>query len=223
MTKIDDDQPIRLLHLSDTHFRAGRAWDADPVLRALARFIADEVKAGLLPDVVALTGDLAFSGSAEEYALACEWLDGLWTTLNGIPRDRLLLVPGNHDVDRRKVTKGVRMMQDALLKGRSQDDIADLLSDEDQRNSMLKRHAAYLDFVRSWLGQPQILPWWQRLIMIRGTRLHVAGLDTAWMASGDDDRGQLLLGRYQLTQTVETGEAEGARWRIALLHHPWDT
>ena len=42
---------------------------------------------------------------------------------------------------------------------------------------MLKRHAAYLDFVASWFGEPQPLPWWQRVIDIRGTRLHVAGLD----------------------------------------------
>ena len=34
------NEPIRLLHLSDIHFRAGKAWDSDPVLRALARFIA---------------------------------------------------------------------------------------------------------------------------------------------------------------------------------------
>jgi hypothetical protein len=34
-----DDQCIRILHLSDTHFKASKKWDADPVLRALAGFI----------------------------------------------------------------------------------------------------------------------------------------------------------------------------------------
>ena len=103
MPTTDKDQPIRILHLSDIHFRAGKAWDAEPVLRKLTGFIETEVKAGLAPDLVAITGDLAFAGIAEEYALARTWLDDLWKKLGDPPRDRLLLVPGNHDVDRKKV------------------------------------------------------------------------------------------------------------------------
>jgi 3',5'-cyclic AMP phosphodiesterase CpdA len=63
-------QPIRLLHLSDIHFRAGTDWDADPVLRALRAFIAAEIKAGLAPDLVVITGDLAHAGTADDYAPA---------------------------------------------------------------------------------------------------------------------------------------------------------
>ncbi|WP_020502879.1 SUMF1/EgtB/PvdO family nonheme iron enzyme [Lamprocystis purpurea] len=42
------------------------------------------------------------------------------------------------------------------------------------------------------------------------------------MACGDTDRGRLLLGRYQVHQTVLHPDGEGADWRLALLHHPWD-
>ena len=87
---------------------------------------------------------------------------------------------------------------------------------------MMKRHAAYLDFLREWTGEEQPLTWWQRNIGIKGATLHVAGLNSAWMSSGDEDRNRLLLGRYQLTQTVETAEAEGADWRLVMMHHPWD-
>src|SRR5688500_7933817 len=99
-------------------------------------------------------------------------------------------------------------MQDGLLNARTQDDIAALLGDDDDRNNMLRRHAAYMDFVAGWYGEPQPLPWWQRVIEINGARLHVAGLDSAWMCCGDEDRSRLLLGRYQLTQTVETARAK---------------
>ena len=218
------DAPIRILHLSDVHFRVGKRWDAEPVTRALARFINAEVASGLVPDLVVFSGDLAFSGAAEEYALARDWLENeLWPALpEGPPRDRLLLVPGNHDVDRRKISRGVRAMQDGLLAARTQDEVAALLSDEHDRNNMLRRHAAYMDFVAGWYGKPQLLPWWQRMVEIRGTRLHITGLDTAWMSCGDDDRSRLLLGRYQLTQTVGTQEADDTAWRIAVLHHPWE-
>ena len=222
MAKVGDETPVRILHLSDIHFKASKAWDADPVMRALAAFIGEEVERDGPPDLVAITGDIAFAGAPAEYALARKWLDDLWPKLGSLPHDRLLPVPGNHDVDRGKVGTGVHSMQAGLLKGRSQDEVAALLSDDDERRIMLKRHAAYMDFVVDWLSEAQPLPWWQRVIDIRGTKLHVAGLDSAWMACGDDDRGRLLLGRYQLNQTVNTADAAGAGWRIALLHHPWD-
>jgi hypothetical protein len=119
------------IKLSDIHFRAGTAWDADPVLRDLARFIAAEIG-----------------------------------------------------------------------RGADQDQVAKVLAAPAQRKVLLKRLAAYLKFYADWLGKPQKLPWWQRSIEIRGQRLHVAGLDSAWMACGDTDRGHLLLGRYQVNQTV---------------------
>jgi len=228
VTANDADRPVRLLHLSDIHFRAGTAWDADPVLRALVGFVRREAGAGLAPDLVAVTGDLAFAGKAEEYRLAQDWFGReLWPTLAlptaaPLPHDRLLLIPGNHDADRGRVGTGARQIQDGQLAARSQDAIAALLNDDDERDLILKRHVAYLDFYGDWLGQAQALPWWQRTLEVRGQRLHLAGLDSAWMACGDEDRGRLLLGRRQLNETVVTRESEGADWRLALLHHPWD-
>jgi hypothetical protein len=115
-----------------------------------------------------------------------------------------VLVPDNHDVDGTAVGRGVCHMQKGLLEEGSQEAIAELLQNDDERRSLLKRHAGYLDFYGTWLGQPQALPWWQRLIEIRGQRLHIAGLDSAWMACSDDDRGRLLLGRWQFSHTVTT-------------------
>lgn len=224
MPATNDDRPIRILHLSDFHFTAGKAWDADPVFHALARFIAKEVNDGLSPDLVVITGDVAFAGVAEEYQLARAWLDEqLWPALpQDFPRDRLLLVPGNHDVDRKKVNLTAHAVQATLLSAGDQNQIAEILADAGQRDVLLKRHAAYLAFLSDWSGETQPLPWWQRSIEICGTRLYVAGLDSAWMACGDGDRGRLLQGRYQIHQTVLHSSADGADWRLALLHHPWD-
>jgi hypothetical protein len=143
-------QPIRLLHLSDIHFRADTAWDQEPIPRHLAKFIAGEVADGLVPDCVVITGDLAYSGKADEYMAARAWLEqALWPALSpelaaALPRDRLLLVPGNHDVDRARVGGGVRRIQDGLLIDQSQEAIAELLRDQDERELVLKRHIAYL-------------------------------------------------------------------------------
>lgn len=227
MGRAGNDRPVRLLHLSDMHFRTSKSWDADPVLRALTDFVGKTVEAEGPPDLVAITGDLAFSGKADEYRLARAWLDQLWTELGSPPKDRLLMVPGNHDVDRDKVDFIAEATQERLLKkgleaSKSQQQIATVLGTDGQRDILLNRHSDYLAFAAEWYGGAQPLPWWHRVIDINGLTLHVAGLDSAWMACGDEDSTRLLLGRYQLTQTVETAKANAADWRLALVHHPWD-
>ncbi|MBV5272602.1 MAG: metallophosphoesterase, partial [Lamprocystis purpurea] len=231
------DRPVRLLHLSDLQFRADRAWDADPVLRDLVQFIRAEVAAGLVPDLVVITGDLGYSGKAGEYqpghkrkpgessCSALEWLEGLWPALSPgsaqpLPRDRLLLVPGNHDVDWESIDIVAEATQDRLLTRQDQKQIGTVLGAATQRKVLISRHAAYLAFCRVWLGKAQSVPWWQRSIPLHGQCLHVAGLDSAWMACTDQDQGRLLLGRYQVHQTVMHKDADGADWRIALMHHP---
>jgi formylglycine-generating enzyme required for sulfatase activity/predicted phosphodiesterase len=227
VAQANDARPIRLLHLSDIHFRADKACDAEPVRRDLARFVGREVERGLTPDLVVITGDLAFSGTDDEYAMARAWLeDQLWPVLTSdssspLPRERLLLVPGNHDANRQKISRGATSIQKDLLSDQSQDLIAEILGDAGDRTTVIGRHQAYLSFYGDWLGAPQALPWWQRALELHGQRLHIAGLDSAWMACGDADRGRLLLGRYQINQTVGTKDAEAADWRLALLHHPW--
>jgi hypothetical protein len=149
------DAPIRILHLSDAHFSEGSAWDSDPLLREAIDYIRREVAAGLTPDLVALTGDLAYAGKEAEYKLARDWLDRLWAVLpQDLPRDRLLIVPGNHDVDRNLVTRSNRIMQDGLLQEASQDHIAEVCKGEDDLRLLVKRQArvpqVYREMARSY-------------------------------------------------------------------------
>ena len=66
MSKNAAFDPIQILHLSDFHFSEKRAWNTDPVMNQLAENIGQEVSKGLEPDLVAITGNLAFSGKAVE-------------------------------------------------------------------------------------------------------------------------------------------------------------
>jgi len=227
VTTTPADSPIRILHLSDFHFSTRSQWDADPILRALAGFIADDAaKHDLYPDLVVITGDLAQSGKSTEYKLARQWLDELWPRLTRdpatpLPRDRLLLVPGNHDVDRDLIEPGARDAHQALLAAKTQEAVTERLQSRTTRELLFKRHAAYLKCYGDWLGRRQTLPWWQRRIRLHNQDLHVAGLDSAWLADRDDD-SRLLLGTDQINQTVQHQDGEGdCDWRIALLHHPW--
>ena len=214
--------PIRILHLSDAHFRQERAWDADPVLSSLAQSIGQDVGSGLAPDLVIFSGDLAQSGKAEEFALAHHWLEHqLWPVLpGGMSRDRLVLVPGNHDVDRSQISRTAKLSHKDLLAERTQENVRDVLANDGERSLMHQRLAAYLEFTNKWYGSPQSLPWGLRSFESSGQRIDVSCLDSAWLCQDNNDRGKLLLGRYQLTQAIATERK--ADWRIAIMHHPWD-
>lgn len=83
-----------ILHISDLHF-------GDP-MAILNRIEVGSVVCNLLakagPDVLlVLSGDISFKGSTQGYA---EARDALQPALeaSGIPRDRIIVCPGNHDV-----------------------------------------------------------------------------------------------------------------------------
>ncbi len=88
------EQPVRLLHVTDTHLLADR--DAElkgiapwPGLLRCARHAADQGVRGAAPDLIVATGDLAHEGEREAYALLAGALAGQGAPLAG--------VPGNHD------------------------------------------------------------------------------------------------------------------------------
>jgi hypothetical protein len=87
---------VTWLHVSDFHFRGGDPYDRDVVLRALVQSVKRFRDAGRAPDVIFSTGDVAYSGKDQEYALATQFFDDLLEAVR-LDRRHLYLVPGNHD------------------------------------------------------------------------------------------------------------------------------
>jgi ppGpp synthetase/RelA/SpoT-type nucleotidyltranferase len=86
---------LNILHVSDVHF--GMKDDFGEQGRVAEALITAVHGDGLKPDLCIFSGDLAFSGKAEEFKTGGEWLSRLvrpeWNS-------KLIIVPGNHDVDR---------------------------------------------------------------------------------------------------------------------------
>ena len=214
-----DETPIRILHLSDFHFQAKSAWDSDPVLRGLAEIVGKIGRDGLTADYVAITGDIAYSGVGDEYHHARRWIeDCLLPNLpKGFLRDRILLVPGNHDVQRAIVEGDADLQKDqaCLIEQADQRRIARILDDSDRRERFLKRHEEYLRFAQecgcgdreSWQ------PWWHREF----DGICFVGLCSSWMSWSDADKSRLLIGLYQLNQAMAGADAQRAL--IILMHH----
>ncbi len=105
---------LRILHISDLHERVALEWmpaERKVKVRATAASrhrVLDAKRSNLFDllrevrdvdpvDLVCFTGDAADWGLHEEYARARNRLDTILNALD-VPRERLYLVPGNHDV-----------------------------------------------------------------------------------------------------------------------------
>ena len=102
-------ESFTLLHLSDPQFgknhrfgnlAAGDGPDAtfDTLFERL-RLDLEDLKKDAVPDLIAVSGDLAEWGTKGEFADALAFLVRL-SECTGIPRERIILVPGNHDINR---------------------------------------------------------------------------------------------------------------------------
>ena len=105
---------LRYLHISDLHLtgepKAEEGWAVEQfnqdmvtrsMLEAIERLVREENKA---PDLIFISGDLVYSGKAEEYQVAEVFCQRL-LDVTQVPAERLFLVPGNHDVDRGRIQR----------------------------------------------------------------------------------------------------------------------
>lgn len=212
---------IRVLHVSDLHARPEVRRDLDIVVEAfLARVqVIVESHEGAI-DCVAFTGDVAHSGKPHQYDCAREaFFDPLMSTLS-LSKSELLLVPGNHDVDRDSLDT---TLEDRLVRTLDCREAVNRLQDDDEdRGRALARLRAYRAFVHDYCGLPEdqcdpCFSMTQR-VNVKGFRLGFACLNSAWRCSSDRDAGKLLIGERQIDSAVSA--LADTDFRLALAHHP---
>ena len=101
----EPDEDIRILVMADLQFKdPSTSIDATFAEHWIAKALKEDER---LPDLIIIAGDLSFSGRPDEFDIAEERLSvdlmgQLWGQ-NNIERfrDRIVLVPGNHDVNLR--------------------------------------------------------------------------------------------------------------------------
>lgn len=92
------DEPLRILHLSDLHMKAGA--DVEELLQPLIADLRD-AREGLglrRLDYLVLSGDLTNCASPEEFEQARRFVSRL-IELFGLTAQRCVIVPGNHDLN----------------------------------------------------------------------------------------------------------------------------
>jgi predicted MPP superfamily phosphohydrolase len=209
---------LRWLHLSDLHFHGDEDWDHRTVIKALLRQAETLKDDGLAPDLVFITGDVAWKGKRGEYEQAQRFLTQLGKVLELDPRESFFIVPGNHDVDR----DAIGPMDDTLVAGfKNQEAVERTLGHPKTMELLGQRLVEFYAFTERFLGPARGLheqrPWRVDERQIRGLDVGVLQLNSAWISGADDTPG-LIVGNAQVQSALE--EASDAFLRIVLVHHP---
>ncbi|AEJ02124.1 metallophosphoesterase [Nitrosomonas sp. Is79A3] len=226
------------LHLSDIHFFPKLKWRDGHSHAALLTYLKQcfEDEPHLRPDLIFCTGDIAFgelphAPLLEQYAEAKEFFDNLLQVCgkDGVrmAKQRLFVVPGNHDIDRSCIDRDA---QESLYKktedsSKHVDAINERFNDrqlEFQNN--IKRLADYGKFVKEYLPHQhdendRIC--YATVLDVAGVPVGIAGLNSAWSCAADEDDRKLWLAAEWQLNAAKTA-LNNATLRIALMHHPID-
>lgn len=214
---------VSFIHLSDIHFGQER----DDALHfnndVKAQLIVDAAGViGALPSGVAhgilVTGDIAQAGTADQYRDAGRWLDELANAVGCEPY-RIQMVPGNHDLDRRLLSKWGELMLDAIRAGGAVEYEAILASAVD-RAVLFDRFREYGKFCEGYdcaLDSEGRYATNMLVELAPGRFIRFVRLNSSLLCTGkeDDKNPELMVGARQFTIPRTKGEEI-----VALIHHP---
>lgn len=213
-----------ILHLSDLHFgfQASGLSGASAVRRQLVldslllclRTLPQEWQ----PDTVLISGDLGWQGGQQDYQKAGPWLRDLLKTC-ALSEKRLLICPGNHDLDRR--------ISSRLSRPADANDARHVLAPPLAEIPFTRAFEAFTEFCADFGLPTAHLGAEENYLsgVVELGDLRVLLLNSAWCSRGDDDQGRLWLGWPQLELMQEANDLrqvkDGMPLTIALLHHPF--
>lgn len=232
---------MNILHLSDIHFGRERSGIQESfsqhkeILDKLIQTLST-LSDGLKPDLVLVTGDIAWRGKPSEFMDAVDWFQRLRDALNLAP-DRLVFCPGNHDLNR---DTAIHFQEEELQKenenGKKVLDIqkCDELYEYRNAHKLETRFHNYNLFCKTMGMQPYSYRDEEGVIqysyLIGSSRFRfgkeafqISCFNTAYLPYGKvlrDD--QMFLGLPQIQSMINEGtlpEAADTTYRIALFHH----
>lgn len=211
-----------ILHLSDIHFRRTEIQTAqDPnyhLRNELLRDARDRCRELGSPDVVIVSGDVAFAGHQEEFEFATAWLGELCDACGGSLKN-VFVVPGNHDVVRDEADNVlVQLLHDEIKRsGDPWETVGRYLRQQDTGRLLYQSLNNYNEFALQFLCDllpPDRTRARRDLKLNDGSTLRLWGVNTALTSSKHDREGSLFVDPASLQITREDGVVN-----LVVLHH----
>jgi predicted phosphodiesterase len=219
---------LRWLHLSDIHFSRSSDWCDEAARKKLIKMLKTEFDAGRLPkpDCIFCTGDIAQGAATQQemnaqYASAQTFFDDVLKAC-GLNKDRLFVVPGNHDVRRTAVSQNY---QNGLLASTLPAIKSDWTAANGEFKAAIARLAEYGQFTQSYLphqaaADPDGRHCYARVVNINSIRIGIAGFNSAWSCHGVTDQNRLWMAAEWQFNAADDVFDDATDLRIGLMHHP---
>lgn len=214
---IMENDEITWLHISDLHFKSDGTYDRNLVTSALLKSIPDLVRRAKQPHFIVVTGDLAYSGQVTEYKAVGEFFDQLIARLN-LTKTDLIVVPGNHDVDRSKGKGLVRHIHNTEDLDEYFDPSEPLPHIIEKQRNFVNWYDQYFDGIRSFSKHTTCQPVTQ--LQYGQRKVALLQINSAIFSAGDDDHEKLSIGRRCITNVEQDLNQEIDVLKIAVMHHP---
>jgi hypothetical protein len=175
-------------------------------------------------DGILAVGDIASRGQPNEYAMAAKFLQNA-AELIGCPPDKVVCVPGNHDVDRGMhdlMHGAVRYQLRTIPPIELSDTLLALLLEPQTCDLLLRPFSAYNEFALAYGCDisPQKLVYAPKVFEQDSCRLQVHGITSSWVSDShdayDNDSQRLVGGLFQLASIGRDPESVS----VTLCHHP---
>lgn len=200
-----------ILHLSDLHIKK----NSDSILsraEEIAKCTYDYLR-GVEQVFIVVSGDVAFSGSSEQYKLATDLLSDIKLKIME-ERDcavDYVIVPGNHDSDFSEVDETRNLIVNAL----GYDNIVDV-NIVSSCTKVQKNFFAFREAMEEIEIDNEDMLWRDRQFSVHGKVICFEGLNVAWLSQKDEIQGKL----YFPIKNYTSREDKNCDLRIAVLHHP---
>ncbi len=226
---VNDDFNLSWVHISDLHFGQAK-YGKDQLQEEIVidRLIEDlkecrEVFNDLIPYVF-ITGDVAFSAQSHEYKKATKFISQLEKI--GLDKNKIYIVPGNHDVDRKtfvkKRTKNSRIddTYSSLRKTPAKIDNHLVEAKTAFKNDIWFKLNQYCSFIKTKSFQEithQKVFWSEN----KADNLCFVGLNSTLLSYDDTDSPtNLALGKQQIKNALSDENKD--KLLVVLQHHPPD-
>jgi hypothetical protein len=214
---------LLVLHLSDIHLRT----ESDFVLDRVGA-IVDSVRVlrdGVTCVIVAISGDVAFSGRAAEYELAMAWteslLSGLKRVFGDIATVHTVVVPGNHDCDFSTKSSARATLIDALARD------ADLANDPATVTLCVEPQREFFAFRDKVAAEETLLTnsplyYEYRIAVTDEETVLLRCCNTAWVSQLPENPARLAFPEGAIPETIPGSLNNKDGIVISLMHHTYN-
>lgn len=236
---VGDDFNLSWVHLSDLHFKQNSLVNQD--LRLILDSLINDVsfirtKLGGTPEFLFITGDIAYSGngeSTEEYDNALKWLAGDdmkkgYISELGTEKKRIYFVPGNHDINRKFLSKPNEMkaaknLYDDILR-KNPYKLDDYFGTAEFYSHIWPKLKNYFKFIDTSFPNLKInkeVCYVEKFREYQGKQIKLIGLNTNLLSFDNNDSPKnMALGKKQILDALSDETEDGNNLHIVLQHHP---